>query len=182
MNQTLFSADDIRTIVIEKELRLQGAWASVTGLRKVSNEDILDCWSTQEQSVRICLCDGHWGNDAAVLARDYFFRSSVFPQNRHEAIESLSFLEGEIDRVCGVPGLDGVHDTTPETSVLLLDISPQKVSIISYGDCRCFVLRKDEHISTPMTATWLGSFSRRGLRHRLPVEQAAYFTAIPVTP
>ena len=76
--------------------------------------------------------------------------------------------------------MDPEKDFTPETSLLAVEIdSKNQLTILSYGDCRLMVSRKEKIVFQLKTIkTWLGAFSFLGLRNRLSVNKAIIFKRI----
>ena len=72
--------------------------------------------------------------------------------------------------------MDPNKDFTPEASFIAIEIIRNKISIVSYGDCRLLIANNGVtkfHLKSK--STWLGVFSRLQLRKRLSIDQAINF-------
>jgi len=134
------------------------------GLVKSVNEDVVGI----NQNI-ICICDGHWGTQAAILACKTL--ANHFPTSRFQAVATLKTIQEKLFKIQKNPD-------PPETSVLAIKINIKNHSFIyiSYGDCRLLVSRKNRiFFSLPTCPTWLGALSHQKTRNRLSVDQATLF-------
>jgi serine/threonine protein phosphatase PrpC len=127
--------------------------------------------------VRICIADGHWGNAAAEAVAVYWlYEVDPFPTTHAAAVKLTGQIEEMLYQRFGKPTMDSETDFTPEASFIAVEVREQQAMIVSYGDCRLMVVRNRRPVfNLHMEATWLGAFSRLGLRNRLPVKTGLVF-------
>jgi serine/threonine protein phosphatase PrpC len=154
---------------------------TTTGLVKATNEDRLGC-ITGSATTRLCIADGHWGDKAAEsIIKHWISEDMVFPYTRDAAIDAVRQDEDTLHAAFGRPNMDPEHDFTPEAGFIAAELSGATLSVVSYGDCRLFVARNGTIIfQNVLDATWLGAFSRLGLRQRVPVDIATRFERVTV--
>jgi serine/threonine protein phosphatase PrpC len=141
------------------------------GLAKPINEDVVGINNIESQTI-FCLCDGHWGRQAAKLACQAFI--TEFPSSKTQAVSILNSIQFKL---FSLPK----NDKPSETSVLAIRFDPVKLQIcyVSYGDCRMLIARKNKIIFTlPTLPTWLGALSYTGARNRLPVSKGTFFGSV----
>lgn len=149
-----------------------------TGLIKKINEDKIGI-RISGKTTKVCVCDGHWGKEAATLAKKVCL-ADKFPRSKQTSIKLVAEIQKEIFEKFGFKNMDPERDFTPETSLLAIKINSKKqLSIVSYGDCRLIITRKSKLIFKLKTnQTWLGAFSFLGIRHRIPVKKATIYKSI----
>lgn len=153
---------------------------STPGFVKTANEDAIGVRSSQN-GYRAVIADGHWGDGAAQLAKKYWLEHSTFPNDTGEAIDATHELESLLYDAYGRRQMDESKDFTPETSFIAVEIRDGVMKTVSYGDCRLWIVRHNDLLyEHPTTPTWLGAFSRLGLRKRLPVSKACIFYEQPL--
>lgn len=146
------------------------------GLVKKINEDQIRR-RIFKNKVIVCLCDGHWGKEAAILVSNKIVKS--FPSTEAQAQLLLKNLQKDLFRQCGKKILDSELDKPPETSIIAAELKDKTLKILSYGDCRGIISRKNKIIFKSSTQkTWLGAFSHLGLRKRLSIESGLVFKKI----
>lgn len=152
---------------------------STLGLVKATNEDVVK-YVLKGGILRLCMADGHWGDFAAQTAVEHWMRpDEAFPTSTHEVIEHMQEIENKIFNEHGQDDMDENKDFTPETSVVAIELSTKRLSIASYGDCRLIVARAGKVLYTMnMHETWLGAFSRLGLRKRGSVDGSTVFDSL----
>lgn len=165
----------IEFLVSEKDLVI----ATTSGLIKEINEDKIN-YERLENSIRICICDGHWGEIAAEMTNKMILQVKVFPNNKHEAVDLLEKIELELWKKLGKENMDAEKDLTSETSVVSIEIdSDNNLRIISYGDSRLMITNKEKIVfKLKLLKTWLGAFSFKKLRGRLLISKALQFKKI----
>lgn len=164
-------------------MNIHGELGITAGLKKTFNEDRIGVLSYNNK-LRGCICDGHWGDQAAQMTYDFFLSEyQDFPVTQEQAIRTTKELEVSIFNTCGNLDLNGVTDTTPETSFVAFEISEERIRMVMGGDCRFLILSKTGScfFRGPSLASWIGSFSYLGLRNRVPVEQGTYFFDLPIS-
>jgi len=144
------------------------------GLVKPVNEDILglDCVGNE---LKACLCDGHWGKQAACLACQVVMKN--FPLSKKRAFSVFNQIQSELFR-------SNSTLNPPETSVLAIQIDMSKLimTLASYGDCRLLIVRQNRILySLPTYSTWLGALSYQIIRNRLAVKKATIFRRFRLT-
>ncbi len=149
------------------------------GLIKKINEDRLGIKEMPDKT-RFCLCDGHWGNSAAQIAKLTILSTKLFPNNKQAALRLVSKIQAKIWRQFGRKNMNPETDKTPETSLIAIEIDDHlNLKIVSYGDCRLMIShQKKIKYFHKMMKTWLGAFSFLGLRHRLSVKRGVIFRKI----
>lgn len=162
-------------IALDNNLILQTA----KGLVKEANEDSIGYFAN-ETLKRICIADGHWGDQASRTAVRYWTdEEREFPTTLSSAISRTQELEEMIYTEFGKPSMNENSDFTPETSFTCIEILDNNVTIISYGDTRLLIANNGTLKYKQAThETWLGAFSYLELRNRMPAEQATTFTKI----
>ncbi len=152
------------------------------GLVKNTNEDSVG-YFLKDNTIRLCIADGHWGKEAAEIIVNHWLGENLeFPANKKDAIIEVQRVEEKLFRSFGKNKMDPDSDFTPEASFVAIQLVNNLLGVISYGDCRMLIAKAGK-IKTKLTtkATWLGAFSRLGLRGRLPVERAIEFRRIRMT-
>lgn len=146
------------------------------GFAKKLNEDQIGIRIFGDKT-RICICDGHWGTEAALIACKTCLDIKSFPNNRSTTIELVESIQKAIFDKFGRLNMDPEKDFTPETSLLAVEIdSNNQLSIISYGDCRLMISNNKKILFKLKTVkTWLGAFSYLGLRNRTSVRKSVIF-------
>ncbi len=162
----------------------QTAYFSVEGpLTGHPNEDRLEV-TLGHGLLRACIADGHWGDGASQQIVD-FWASEDIPSDRGEAVRKVEQLEEELFRRYGKEEMDpnSEADWTPEAGFIAIAINDddRSLSLTGYGDCRLLVVNDGViRFELPTEQTWLGVFSRLGLRSRKPVKKALRFNNIPL--
>src|SRR3989344_2857476 len=143
---------------------------STAGLVKKTNEDEIGIRVLGDRT-RVCVCDGHWGKEAAHIALYTCLQTETFPSGRLTSIKLTEIIQKEIYNKFGHSKMNSEKDFTPETSLLAVEIdSKNHLNIFSYGDCRLMISRDGKIIFKLKTVkTWLGAFSFIGLRNRASV-------------
>jgi serine/threonine protein phosphatase PrpC len=146
------------------------------GLVKDVNEDRVGC-TLNNNSLRICVADGHWGETAAKIVVNHWIKEGeVFPANQKDSVLEVIKIEQELFRMFGKIGMDPNLDFTPEASFIAIQLINRTLRIISYGDCRLLIARKGViKMKLKTRETWLGAFSRLGLRNRVSVRDGLVF-------
>jgi serine/threonine protein phosphatase PrpC len=162
-----------------------------------------------DDTARLLVADGHWGELAAEAAVEYWmyyehaecsaagWRSVPRPfptSSREQAVAAAKGLE-ELIVVSGEEwDPDTVNPKTsrpPETAFIAAEITGLKsgqnglMRYVSYGDCRAFVATdrpSTEWFRSESLATWLGAFSVRGKRNRLTVEEGVRYGEVTLAP
>ncbi|MDO8487853.1 MAG: SpoIIE family protein phosphatase [bacterium] len=148
------------------------------GLVKTVNEDCIEFRLDGNQTV-VCLCDGHWGDTAAKLVCRTI--ANNFPSSRRKALHLLNHIELQLLGEFGKEPPNPEIDQPPETSLVAVrfDSSSRKLTVICYGDCRILISNHGQiRFHTLPQATWLGVFSRLGLRGRIPVKRGLTFNTL----
>jgi serine/threonine protein phosphatase PrpC len=150
--------------------------ATTTGLKKEINEDSIGLF-VNDKITRICITDGHWGEEASDIISKYWIEKSlIFPKNLTEAQNETSKIEDVLYQKFGEKVIDENKDFTPESSFICIEIEDGNISIVSYGDSRLFIMDKENiKFTQECKNTWLGVFSRLGLRGRLSVKEGVVF-------
>src|SRR3989344_4463192 len=149
------------------------------GLIKKINDDSIGI-RVSEDLTRVCVCDGHWGKEAALQAKKDCLLIKNFPTNSRAALSLINGIQMKLFKRFGRLKMKPEKDFTPETSLLTVELSKNnELRIISYGDCRLMVTRQGKIIFKIKTInTWLGAFSFLGLRNRITVKKATIFKKI----
>jgi serine/threonine protein phosphatase PrpC len=155
------------------------------GRIKRTNEDYIGYvrLSQEKQRVRLCICDGHWGGQAAQIIADYWLKPRKhFPQNKPEAISAVQGLQTHIKKLtpCHPEG-------PPEAAFIAAELGERVLRMVSFGDCRSLVARQEGCNSHQVyhhtgLATWLGALTFSGHARRLPVERATQFRRLELEP
>jgi len=165
----LSSKSDVPGIVDKCIVNDSFGLCTTNGLVKTVNEDRIG-YKNQGDSLRICIADGHWGQQAAEVIAEQWLRVDL-PQEFSEAVELAKRTERSLYESFGSLNMDESRDFTPEASFVAVKIRGNEVDIVGYGDCRLAIIREGRAYSQlPTKATWLGAFSYLGLRNRIPVE------------
>jgi serine/threonine protein phosphatase PrpC len=169
------SQSNISKIVVDQHLVL----ATTTGLVKKTNEDRVGYRKTT-LGYRLSICDGHWGDKAAQLAIEEWLNDDAeFPISKEDAIHKTKVLEDKLFSIFGKAKMDSQKDFTPETAFIAVEISGDKLTIISYGDCRLIICANQEiQYQHPTSPTWLGAFSHLGLRDRFGIEESLQYKTV----
>ena len=149
------------------------------GLVKSINEDRSGC-VLDGSSLRICVADGHWGEASAEIIVDRWIKKKlVFPTNRVEVLSEVIKIEEKLFKLFGKTNMNPDLEFTPEASFISIQIKKNTLKAISYGDTRLFVARKGK-LKTQLATreTWLGAFSKLGLRNRISVREGLVFEEI----
>ena len=154
---------------------------TTTGLSKESNEDSIGLVRDGGNTI-VSIGDGHWGKEAAEIATEQILSSpDTFPGNRDEAIEVSESIEKLIYAKFGAKLMDENSDFTPETSFASVRINKNGMDVFGYGDCRVIVVRSGKVVyRMNIEETWIGVFSRLGLRGRKSVSEATLFERVPI--
>lgn len=149
---------------------------TTAGLVKQNNEDSIGCFINKD-FIRICIADGHWGDDASRLIVNHWLKNKViFPNSLIAATRETKTIENKLFNIFGKPRMDPNKDFTPEASFIAIEIIGDKLSIVSYGDCRLLIANNGVNkFHLEGNSTWLGTFSHLHLRKRLSVNQATIF-------
>jgi serine/threonine protein phosphatase PrpC len=150
------------------------------GLKKSDNEDSLAI-SKDVESIRIFLADGHWGDKAAISHSQMTEHLESFPDSKAAAAQLVKSLEQDLYQSYYFPGIDENKDFTPETSLLGIEyrLEEKLLSIYNYGDCRLLIIRDNQiFFQLETQPTWLGVFSKLGLRQRQSVDDALLYKQI----
>lgn len=155
-------------------------FGTTSGLVKKTNEDRAGYINPKNEpsSFRICLTDGHWGEEASEEIINFWLNQNlVFPKSRENAIATTKQIEKKLLELFGEKDMNAQTDFTPEAAFIVCEISKSdQLTIISYGDCRLLITNKQKiRYNLPIRSTWLGAFSGLGLRNRLSVENALIF-------
>lgn len=139
-----------------------------------------------DTTVRICISDGHWGDEAAKTIADYWINREVpFPTSKHQALRAVRQIEQDLFSRTGRLRMDPDKDRPPEASFVAVELGRQVLRIISYGDCRLAVARFANEMTRPYyrhteLASWLGAFSMLGLRDRVSTRIGTDYRQLPV--
>ncbi len=151
---------------------------TTTGLIKEENEDGI--FVSANQTIRICIADGHWGSQATKIILNHWNKNKlIFPENKKMALKEVKKIEAKIYKVFGNAKMNPNSDFTPESGFIYTEIYNHILKVISYGDCRLLVVNQGavrKQIETRQT--WLGAFSKLGLRNRLSIEQGLIYEEI----
>lgn len=149
---------------------------TTAGLVKQNNEDSIGC-SINKDFIRICIADGHWGNDASRLIVNHWLKNKVmFPNSSIQALRETKIIENKLFNIFGKFRMDPDKDFTPEASFIAIEIIRDKISIVNYGDCRLLIANNGiTKFNLEGNSTWLGAFSHLNLRKRLSVNQGTKF-------
>lgn len=151
------------------------AAATTRGLVKPVNEDCIGILSTKNFT-RMCIADGHWGNFTAKLIVNQWLKVNIFPNSRTKAITATKFLENILFSKFGSTSVNENTDFTPEASFIAVEQNNNNFTILGFGDCRLLVIRNKRIVfSLETSSTWLGVFSKLGLRKRLSIQKALKF-------
>lgn len=181
MKKIILPSDSHNHLIQKSSLNDNLVLGTTIGLVKKSNEDALGCLSSLGNA-RLCIVDGHWGGEAAHIIRNYWIDTDLaFPQSLAKAVRATERVEEELFGKFGKKSMDAIHDLTPEAAFVSVELSQNTMSIVSYGDCRLLLIRNQEVTFELKTReTWLGAFSRLGLRQRLSVKKAVIFDNISI--
>lgn len=143
---------------------------TTAGLVKDVNEDRLG-FLRQADQLLVAIADGHWGDAAAQLAVEHMLAiDPTLPLTDEDLGQALFSLQDKLGKLYVSDDIDEEITKTPETSLLLaiIDRTNSQLTIAGYGDCRAIVLRADQVIyNYAIKPTWLGAFSKVGMRARL---------------
>jgi len=155
---------------------------TTAGLLKKENEDSIGC-SFNDNTTRICIADGHWGRETSKKLVGYWLSSvNVFPNTKEKAVTEMKKVEDEIFKTFSKPNMNPQKDFTPEAAVIAIEITKNRLSVVSYGDCRLLILNDHKiKFCLKTTETWLGVFSYLNLRGRLPISNAIEFMQTDLT-
>ncbi len=173
------NSESIEKVKINDSLML----ATAIGLKKEINEDSVSLF-IDGNITRICISDGHWGEEASDIINKYWIdKNLIFPKNLIEAQNETNKIEDILYQKFGEKVTDENKDFTPESSFICIEIVDDKVSIVSYGDSRLFIMDKENiKFIQECKSTWLGVFSRLGLRGRLSVKEGVVFNVEKLNP
>lgn len=176
-SETKTTGTAIHKVSIDKNTLI----GTTSGLQKQCNEDRVGYLSIANTQ-RFCLTDGHWGHKAAEFSIQYWLNDQmIFPHSKLDAIRKTQILEKQLYNQFGKKNMDPTSDFTPESSMLIFEIRQGKVGIVSYGDCRFLIIRKQKIIyEMPKQPTWLGAFSHLSLRNRIPVKKALVYKQVEI--
>lgn len=133
------------------------------GIKPV-NEDVIGHLGSS-----ICLCDGHWGDQAAKLACKSILNN--FPTSKTQAIQLLESIQEALFQL-------QTNENPPETSVVAtkINVFSKVITILSYGDCRLLIVRDKKIVFSLKTRpTWLGALSHLQIRKRLSPREGIVF-------
>jgi len=154
-----------------------GYVSTITGAKLINEDAVGIC--DNGSSTRICIADGHWGELAAQRIGSGWIDDQSFPVNRITAIIRTRQLETTIYDLFAKPVMDTEQDKTPEAAFVAMSINNNILSFVSYGDCRIMVIRDGRIVvRNKPVATWLGAFSRLGMRNRLPIDEALEYQKV----
>lgn len=156
-----------------------GILATTTGLKKDVNEDQSSV-AVIADAIRFCVADGHWGAAAAERCVAFWTSEALtFPHIRENAVKLTLELEQLLYAEFGTQDMDENRDFTPEAAFIAGEISGDKITLVSYGDCRAMLIRSRQILySVQESQTWLGAFSHLGLRNRQAVTEGLVFDVI----
>jgi serine/threonine protein phosphatase PrpC len=152
---------------------------STVGLVKSINEDSIGCL-LNDNYIRVCVADGHWGKKAAEIIVDHWMKEGlIFPTNNKEAISEVIKIEKKLFKLFGKTNMDPNSDFTPEASFIATQLVGKTLIVVSYGDCRLLTANKGK-IKTKLATkeTWLGAFSQLGSRNRISVDNGLVFEKV----
>ncbi len=177
MKKIILPTTTLKQGVIEKVVMNDNLLVgSTVGLVKDVNEDRVGC-VLNGNDVKICLADGHWGEKAAEIIVGYWTKEMLlFPVNKEAAVLEVIKIEKKLFKLFGKIDMNPNSEFTPEASFIVVQLKNNILKIISYGDCR-LLIAKEGVIKTKLTTkeTWLGAFSRLGLRDRISVKKGLVF-------
>jgi serine/threonine protein phosphatase PrpC len=174
-----YTAEQINLIKKIKIRSWNGVSGTTLGLKKADNEDSLKIKSNKNR-LQICLADGHWGKEAALMATDFLIKTSK-GQEEILAKKLVTDLQKKIYQRFGKIDMNPNKDFTSETSLIsvVVDRSINRLTFFNYGDCRLHIYRNGKlFFKMKNNSTWLGVFSQLGLRKRLSVEQGLIFDTV----
>jgi hypothetical protein len=182
MNKT--TSTWIEIIDISKNIwnfNISWAFTTTTWLKKEINEDRIFLRQI-DNKIYACICDWHWWDEASNIVNNFFISGKEkFPQNKAESILISKKIEKLIFQQCWNNNLNWIHDITPETSFIAIEIDKKNINIISYWDCRGFILNnKKTRIKIKQINSWIWSFSYLGLRNRLAIEENTFFKQVKI--
>ncbi len=128
---------------------------TIKGVKPV-NEDVIGHLGSV-----VCLCDGHWGDQAAKLACKSILNN--FPASKAQAIQLLENIQNALFQL-------QTNKNPPETSVVAtkMNVSTRVITILSFGDCRLLIAHNNKIVFSLKTRpTWLGALSHLQIRKRL---------------
>ena len=181
MRKISLPTDDLKPAIQKKVIDDSLVIGTTCGLVKNSNEDTVGSLVSTENT-RICIADGHWGDGAAAMIRNFWMKTDLaFPNTRQSAIRATEDCERELFQKFGKQDMDADRDFTPEAAFVAVEYDHNILRMVSYGDCRLLVVRNQQLFYELETrATWLGAFSHLGLRQRLAVTDAVIYKEIPL--
>lgn len=173
------ATSQIHTLALDQHTIL----GTTLGLAKTTNEDRLG-YLEKNSTLRICIADGHWGDDAADKIVRYWLDSAMqFPTTHAEAVSASRTIESLLFDAFGHEKMNPDHDRTPEAAFIVIELDQHQLRIISYGDCRLLVARHGAPFyQLPTVATWLGAFSQLGLRDRARIDDALVYNSLDLNP
>lgn len=136
---------------------------TIKGVKPV-NEDVIGHLCSV-----VCLCDGHWGDQAAKLACKSILNN--FPTSKVQAVQLLESIQEALFQL-------RTNENPPETSVaaINMDIYARVITILGYGDCRLLIVRNKKIVFSLKTRpTWLGALSHLQIRKRLSPRKGIIF-------
>lgn len=181
MKKIILSSDKLDPVIQKSTVGDGLVIGTTTGLVKESNEDALGSLVSKGVT-RVCIADGHWGDEAARIIRDYWMDEGlVFPRSIEAAVRATERVEEKLFLKFGKENMRADRDLTPEAAFVAAECIGNAMHIVSYGDCRLLVIRNQHVVFELQTQeTWLGAFSRLGLRQRLSVKKAVIFDNISI--
>lgn len=107
---------------------------STKGLVKTFNEDFLGVLES-EKTIRLCIADGHWGDEASNMIRDFWMNVDLpFPRSFAAAVGLAEQIEKKIFLKFGNKEMDATSNLTPEAAFISAELSKNILRIVSYGD------------------------------------------------
>ncbi len=162
----------VEKILINKNLII----GSTIGFKKKNNEDSIACY-VNKKSTRICIADGHWGEEASrTIVKHWLNRRLIFPGSSLQAKQETKKVENKLYKKFGKSVMDENKDFTPEASFIAIEILENNVHVVSYGDSRLLVGNNGKlKFKQECKETWLGAFSHLQLRKRMSAEKGTLF-------
>lgn len=155
--------------------KIKCSFFSTKWLKKSLNEDTIWALNCKNKFIA-CICDWHWWDEASNIVKKFILsKKNKFPNNEKQWVVYLKKVEKIIFKKYWKNNLNWVTDITPETSLIWIEINQNRLKILSYWDCRWFIINKDSIIEIQKNNSWLWSFSYLWLRNRLPVLDNIYF-------
>ena len=157
-------------------------WGTTVGLKKNTNEDFIEA-SCTNGVVRFCVCDGHWGHDAAQVVGNFWLGDVLrFPESKEAAISLTKKIEEKLFGMFGYKHMNPEQDFSPETAFISGEVRDGYLTAVSYGDCGLIIVEDGNLLYSALKRqTWLGAFSYLGVRHRISVEEGVVFIKTPLT-